>query len=66
MGYMPLHRKILGGQSKLAKGVLLGRPEGLSAFTSEELEILKKFHNQNPRIREPELTRAFTLTNNNA
>jgi len=22
MGYMPLHRKILGGQSKLAKGVL--------------------------------------------
>ena len=21
MGYMPLHRKILGGQSKLAKGV---------------------------------------------
>jgi len=45
---------------------LLGRPEGLSAFTSEELEILKKFHNQNPRLGEPELTRAFTLTNNKA
>jgi len=33
MGYIPLHRKILGGQSKLAKGVLTGRTTNKDALT---------------------------------
>lgn len=43
---------------------LLGREQGLSAFTAEELEILKKFYNQNASLTEPVLTRAFAQTRN--
>jgi putative transposase len=38
---------------------LLGRGQGLSAFTADELEALKKFFNQAPLLTEPRLTRAF-------
>jgi len=43
---------------------LLGKEEGLSAFTAEELEILKKFYNQNADITEAALTQAFSRTQN--
>jgi transposase InsO family protein len=38
---------------------LLGKDEGISAFTAEELEALKKLYNQNVRLNEPVLTQAF-------
>lgn len=38
---------------------LLGKEEGLSAFTAEELEALKKLYNQNLQISESTLTQAF-------
>lgn len=43
---------------------LLGKVEGLSAFTAEELEILKKFYNQHADINESELTEAFSRAQN--
>ena len=39
---------------------LLGKEEGISAFTAEELEILKKFYNQSTGLSEPVLTEAFS------
>lgn len=64
------YRKVLSKRSwpfyAFAKAIarLLGKEEGLSSFTVEELEALKKFYNQNPGLTEPELTRAFTRTQN--
>lgn len=43
---------------------LLGKVEGLCAFTAEELEILKKFYNQNADVSESALTEAFSRTHN--
>jgi transposase InsO family protein len=43
---------------------LLGKEEGISAFTADELEALKKFYNQNPRLNEPVLTQAFSNARN--
>ncbi len=43
---------------------LLGYKEGLSAFSAEQLEILKKFYNQNPALSEPMLKEAFARTYN--
>jgi hypothetical protein len=42
----------------------LGREEGLSAFTAEELETLKKFYNQDTGLTEVMLTQAFSQTRN--
>ena len=59
------YRKVLSKRSwpfyAFAKAIarLLGKEEGLSSFTAEELEALKKFYNQNHGLTEPELTRAF-------
>ena len=38
---------------------LLGKEEGISAFTAEELETLKKLYNQNAQLSESVLTQAF-------
>jgi putative transposase len=38
---------------------LLGHVEGISAFTAEELEALKKLYNRNTRLSEALLTQAF-------
>ncbi len=38
---------------------LLGHDEGISAFTAEELEALKKLYNQNVHLSEARLTKAF-------
>jgi len=43
---------------------LLGKKEGICAFTADELETLKKFYNQNPRLNEPVLTEAFANAGN--
>ena len=43
---------------------LLGKEEGLSAFTAAELEILKKFYNQNLQLSESALTQAFPSARN--
>jgi hypothetical protein len=43
---------------------LLGKEEGISTFTADELEALKKFYNQNPRLNEPLLTEAFSNSRN--
>jgi putative transposase len=40
---------------------LLGKEEGISAFTAQELETLKKLYNQNARLNESVLTQAFAL-----
>jgi hypothetical protein len=64
------YRKVLSKRSwpfyAFAKAIvrLLGKEEGRSSFTAEELEALKKFYNQNPGLTEPELTRAFARTQN--
>lgn len=41
---------------------LLGRQEGISAFSAQELETLKKLYNQNPHLSEPLLKEAFART----
>lgn len=38
---------------------LLGKHEGISAFTAQELETLKKLYNQNLQLNESALTQAF-------
>jgi transposase InsO family protein len=38
---------------------LLGKQEGISAFTTDELETLKKLYNQNVRLSESVITQAF-------
>lgn len=43
---------------------LLGKEEGISAFSALELEALKKFYNQNPRLNESVLTQAFSNAGN--
>lgn len=43
---------------------LLGKEEGICAFTADDLETLKKFYNQNPRLNEPMLTDAFSKARN--
>lgn len=43
---------------------LLGKQEGLSAFTAAELETLKKFYNQNLQLSESVLTQAFPSVRN--
>lgn len=43
---------------------LLGKHEGLSAFTAHELETLKKLYNHYPSLSEPMLHEAFALTSN--
>jgi len=43
---------------------LLGKQEGLSAFTAQELEILKKFYNQHANLTESVLTQIFSQTRN--
>jgi hypothetical protein len=43
---------------------LLGKKEGVSAFTAQELEALKKLYNQNVHLNESMLTRAFTRAPN--
>ena len=40
---------------------LLGRKEGISAFTAGELELLRKAYNQNASISEADLRAAFEL-----
>lgn len=45
---------------------LLGHKEGLSSFTAEELEALKKFYNQLPELTETLLKEAFVKTQNKA
>ena len=64
------YRKVLCGRPwpfyAFAKTLarLLGKEEGLSAFSAEELETLKKFYNQNAGLTEPVLTEAFSNTRN--
>ncbi len=41
---------------------LMGKQEGICAFTAEELEALKKFYNKLPGINEQNLTAAFAKT----
>jgi len=43
---------------------LLGKQEGLSAFTAQELEILKKFYNQHANLTESLLTQIFSRIRN--
>jgi hypothetical protein len=43
---------------------LLGHEEGLSAFTADELEALKKFYNRYPNLTEPMLKEALEKTQN--
>jgi hypothetical protein len=43
---------------------LLGKDEGISAFTAEELEALKKLYNQNAQLSESVLIRAFSQARN--
>lgn len=64
------YRKVVSGRSwpfyAFAKTLarLLGKEEGLSAFTAEELETLKKFYNLNAGLSEPVLTEAFSRAHN--
>jgi transposase InsO family protein len=64
------YRKVVSGRPwpfhAFAKALarLLGKEEGLSAFTAEELEILKKFYNQNVQLSESVLTEAFSRARN--
>lgn len=59
------YRKVISGRPwpfySFAKALarLLGRDDGISAFTAEELETLKKFYNQNIQLSEPALTQAY-------
>jgi hypothetical protein len=42
---------------KLAQ--LMGKKEGISAFSAQEVKTLEKIYNQNPKLNEPKLTKAF-------
>jgi putative transposase len=43
---------------------LLGKEEGICAFTADELETLKKFYNHNAQLSEPVLSEAFSRARN--
>lgn len=38
---------------------IMGKKEGISAFSAQEIETLKKIYDQNPQLNEPGLIRAF-------
>jgi hypothetical protein len=42
---------------KLAQ--LMGKKEGISAFNAQEVQTLKKIYDQNPKLNEPKLIKAF-------